>query len=114
VTRKPTPPQLLALRGLADQLALGGKPVEATSPFWGPLRRRKWLSDDGRLSPEGVEAAERYRTVLLTCRHCDSTIASYVARRGVTKVLRRACRVCGSESQRFVVSDSLGYEVTGS
>lgn len=112
VARKPTPPQLLALSGLYAQLALGGKAVNAASPFWGPLRRRKWLSDDGRLSPEGEAAVERYRTVALTCRHCESTIASYVAERGVTKVLRRRCSVCGSERQPFVV-DGTGYEVVG-
>jgi len=112
VARKPTPRQLLALTGLRDQLAMGGKPVNAQSPFWGPLRRRKWLTDEGRLNPEGERVAGRYRTVALTCRHCDTTIASYVAELGVTKVLRRQCSVCGSERQPFVV-DGSDYEVTG-
>ncbi len=110
---KPTPPQLLALSGLHSQLGLGGKPVNAQSPFWGPLRRRKWLSEDGRLSPEGEAAVERYRTVALVCRHCQSTISSYVAERGRTKTLQRRCRICGSERQHFWV-DSSDYEVVGS
>lgn len=113
MARKPTPPQLLALSGLHAQLALGaGKPINAFSPFWGPLRRRKWLSDDGRVTAEGEAMLERYRAVALTCRHCQTNLASYVAERGVTKVLRRRCSVCGSERQPFVV-DGSDYEVVG-
>lgn len=112
VARKPTPPQLLALSGLHDQLALAGKPINPRSPFWGPLRRRNWLSDDGRVSPEGKAVLDRYRTVALACHHCETNLASYVAERGVTKVLRRRCSVCGSERQRFVV-DGSNYEVVG-
>ncbi|RLG44170.1 MAG: hypothetical protein DRN81_05155 [Thermoproteota archaeon] len=109
---KPTPTQLLALSGLRDQLALGGKPLDAQSPFWRPLRASKWLSEDGRLTPEGVEAANRYQAIPLICRHCETTIATYVAELGVTKELRRVCRTCGSERQRFVV-DGSGFEAVG-
>lgn len=109
---KPTPSQLLALSGLRDSLALGGEPVNAYSPFWRPLRRLGWLTDDGRLSPEGEGVADRYRSVMLTCHHCETTIAIYIAEQGKTKTLRRRCRVCGSERQRFVVDGST-YAVVG-
>ncbi|MEE8384460.1 MAG: hypothetical protein V3S01_00900 [Dehalococcoidia bacterium] len=112
MARKPTPPQLLALDGLHSTLALGGKPVSVISPFWLPLWRAGWLTCEGVLSSVGEAAIERYRTVALTCRHCQTTLASYVAERGVTKVLRRRCSVCGSERQPFVV-DGSDYEVTG-
>ena len=113
--RKPTPPQLRALSGLHSTLALGGCPVHANLLLlfpWGPLRRRKWLSDDGRVSPEGEAVLERYRTVAITCRHCRTNFASYVAERGVNKVLHRVCPVCGSERQPFVV-DGTDDEVVG-
>lgn len=108
---KPTPRQLLALRGLRDTLALGGKAVNAFSPFWAPLRRRNWVALDGTLTGDGEMVANNYQTVILTCHFCDSRVAEYVAEIGVEKTLNRTCRVCGTR-QRFVVKGDT-YEVVG-
>lgn len=113
MARKPTPSQLLALRCLRDTLALSGGGLNIRSPARGRLRRCNWLSDDGRVSLEGEAVLERYRTVILTCRHCQTTLTSYVAEWGVTKVLRRVCSTCGSERQRFEVTGAERYEVVG-
>lgn len=111
MARKPTSSQLLSLRGLRDQLALGGKVVNAHSPFWSPFRRRHWVSDDGRVTPAGETVLRRYVSVMLRCDFCETRVADYVAELGVRKVLRRKCPCC--DLQRAYVVTGSDYEVTG-
>jgi hypothetical protein len=92
---------------------VGGKPVNAFSPYWRSLRLSKWVSDEGTVTAEGDAAAHKYMTVRLTCCFCDRQVAEYVAALGVTKTLFRKCPCCDFP-QKFVVASHGELEVFGS
>jgi len=110
--RKPTDNELFELNRCECVRAAHGHGIDYSSVrgrVRAHLLRNHWVThvathDTHRLeiTPAGERVVRMYHTVALTCSFCDWSMGCYVAKRGVTKVLKRKCRTCDYHNELTV------------